>query len=112
MIEKFYYSGDDFKPLVGLKTWRVAFLRFSERFSKFDMLERHTETDEVFVLLEGEATLYTDAETVRMEKCAIYNIPCGEWHHITVSTDATVLVIENSNTSAENTEKLKMEAIN
>ena len=40
-----------------------------------------------------------------MGKCTVYNIPKGEWHHITVSDDITVMVVENSDTSPENTEK-------
>ena len=40
-----------------------------------------------------------------MEKCKVYNVKKGLWHHIVVSEDATVLVVENSNTTKENTER-------
>ena len=40
-----------------------------------------------------------------MEMCTIYNVRKAAWHHIVVSEDATVLVVENSNTSRDNTEK-------
>ena len=35
----------------------------------------------------------------------IYTVPVGVWHHIVVSADANVVVVENRNTSKENTEK-------
>ena len=55
--------------------------------------------------MDGTATLYTEEEQCEMEKNVLYNIPAGVWHHIVVSEDATVLVVENSNTTKENTEK-------
>ena len=45
-----------------------------------------------------------------MEPMVVYNIPKGEWHHITVSRDATVLVVENANTSKENSESKFLES--
>ena len=45
-----------------------------------------------------------------MEPMVVYNIPKGEWHHITVSHDATVLVVENSNTTKENSESKFLES--
>ena len=105
MIEEYSYEGQDFCAVFSSKQWKIGLLRFSERFSKAEVLERHLESDEVFVLLSGEATLYTDKESKKMEQCRIYNIPAGEWHHVVVSQDALVLVAENENTSKDNTEK-------
>lgn len=105
MIEKYEFSGEDFKVMMQFEGWKIGFLRYSERFSEFKQLERHLETDEAFVLLSGEATLYTENGSCKMEKCTLYNIPKGTWHHITVKPDATVMVVENSDTSKGNTEK-------
>lgn len=86
-------------------------LRYSERFATLCGMERHTETEEVFVLLAGEAILYGQRsenmpiEKTPMEPLTVYCVPRGVWHHITVSRDASVLVMENRNTSKENTEK-------
>lgn len=107
MIERFEFTGEDFKTVMESDRWKIGFLRYSQRFSEFKQLERHLKTDEVFVLLEGSAVLYTENESCEMKKCTVYNIPKGVWHHITVSRDATVMVVENSDTSAENTEKRK-----
>ncbi len=99
------FTGTDFKVMTEFEGWKIGFLRYSDRFSKFDQLERHLMTDEAFALLDGSAVLYTDTDKVEMEKAKLYNIPKGEWHHITVSQDATVMVVENSNTSKDNTER-------
>ena len=86
-------------------------LRRSDRFSEFGVLERHLKTDEVFVLLSGKATLYVhdDAvdrtESTEMQPLKVYNVPRNTWHHIVVSEDASVLVVENRGTAKENTER-------
>ena len=41
-----------------------------------------------------------------METCKVYTIGRGVWHHITVSEDATVMVVENADTSLQNTERI------
>ena len=104
MIEKKTFDGIDYKVVHEFEGWKIGFLRYSDRFSKFDRLERHLLTDEVFVLLDGEAVLYTDKEEIKMEKNFIYNLPKAEWHHIVVSKDAYVMVVENANTGDDNTE--------
>ena len=104
MIEKYSYEGQDFSVAMQFEGWKIGLLRYSDRFSKFDRLERHLLTDEAFILLDGKATLYTETEQVEMQKCVIYNIPKGEWHHITVDQTTTVMVVENSNTCDENTQ--------
>lgn len=85
--------------------WKVGLLRYNERFSRLGEMELHLLTDEVFILSEGKATLYTDKETVRMEQNVAYTVPAAVWHHIVVDETATVIVVENRNTSIENTEK-------
>ena len=105
MIEIFAHEGDGFKVVAEHGDRKIGMLRYNERFSKLAEYERHLLTDEAFVLLSGNATLYTDTESVEMENGKLYNIPVAIWHHIVVSEDANVLVIESKNTSKENTEK-------
>ncbi len=85
--------------------WKVAYLGHCERFGSLTGMERHLETDEIFVLLRGKASLYVEDAVHEMEAGVVYNVKKGEWHHIVVSEDAAVLVVENSDTSPENTEK-------
>ena len=112
MIEIGTHTDAGFKVMVESGEWKLGLLRYNERFSRFAEMERHLLTDEVFVLLAGEATLYTDRETLKMEQGSVYNVPTGVWHHIVVSTDATVLVVEDRSTSKENTEKKYFEKEN
>ncbi len=104
-MEIFDFCGEDFKAVLEFEGWKIGLLRYSDRFSDFKIMERHLQTDEAFVLLEGEATLYEEENTYKMEKCKVYNVKKGLWHHIVVSEDATVLVVENSNTTKDNTER-------
>ena len=112
MVEIHEYRGEGYKPLVDYEDWRVAILRYCDWFTGLKGLERHLETDEVFVLLEGEATLITDeADGIRewkMERGKIYNVLKGVWHHIIVTPDASVLIVENRNTGADNTERKRL----
>ena len=73
---------------------------------KFDKLERHLLTDEVFVLLSGSAELVIglDMKHIPLETGKIYNVKKGAWHNILIEKDAKVLIVENHNTGLENTE--------
>ena len=88
--------------------WTVAVINYAPRFdaASFARMERHLKTDEVFVLLAGHATLIVGEmmERVEMEPTKLYTMEQGEWHHILVSQEAKVLVVENSDTSPANTE--------
>lgn len=111
-VEILEHAGEGYLRLVDNAKWTVAGLNWAPRFDAggLSRLERHNLTDEVFVLLRGEATLLvgTDAARVRMEPLKLYNIPAGVWHNILVSSDARVLVIENSDTSKANTDYLDL----
>lgn len=110
MIDIFEYKGEDFRAVLESGEWKIGLLRYSERFSSFKVLERHLLTDEVFVLLKGKAKLFIKDENdntleYKLKKQSVYNVKKGVWHHIKVSKNATVLVVENRNTSKENTER-------
>ncbi|MDD6735968.1 MAG: hypothetical protein PUE13_06645 [Clostridiales bacterium] len=89
--------------------WRVAYLRYAEKFDDITYLERHLETDEVFVLLQGSASLLLgeNAECTEMETGKIYNVRKGIWHNIKVSKDALVLIVENKDTCKDNSEYVR-----
>ena len=100
------YEGKGYNPVVKFEAWRVAFLNYADVFDKIMKLERHMETDEVFMLLEGEATLVIGLEKTLapMEKHKIYNVTKGTWHNIKVSENAKVFIVENDDTTVNNTE--------
>ena len=105
MIRVGVHKDAGFKVMIESGEWKVGMLHYNERFSRLGEMERHLLTDEVFVLVSGKATLYTDSDAVEMEQGSVYTVPVGVWHHIVVSIDANVIVVESRSTSIENTEK-------
>ena len=102
------YNGEGYDRTHVYDNWCVAFLNYADRFDKITYIERHLLTDEVFVLLQGSAELLIGetCEPVTMEPFKIYNVKAGVWHAIRVSRDAKVLIVENSDTTKENSEYL------
>ncbi|MEZ0396335.1 MAG: hypothetical protein ABWK53_07920 [Anaerolineales bacterium] len=114
VVEVLEYDGIGYKPLVDYGQWRVAFLRYIDelRPDAIRFMERHVETDEVFVLLEGQAVLFlggneatiTEMTPLVMKPGRLYNVKRNAWHTVVLSGDATILLVENRNTGRENTE--------
>ena len=63
-LEILNYEGEGYFAPYRFDGWRVAFLNHAERFTRqgISYLERHKETDEVFVLFAGQATLLMGEE--------------------------------------------------
>jgi len=112
------YQGEGYQPLVDYGVWRVAILRFLDELQpeRIDSMERHTETDEVFVLLLGQAVLIMGGCEAQvdhiypqvMERGKIYNVKRNAWHTILLSRDASVLLVENRNTGKHNSETTRL----
>ena len=110
MLETYTYDGLGYQRGVVFEGWTVAVLNWDERFNNITKLERHNLTDEVFILVEGEATLILGEQqmSVPMEKNKFYNVKAGTWHAVKVSRDAKIVIVENSNTSRENSDYLPL----
>lgn len=112
------YAGQGFQPLVYFGGWRVAILRAPEDAGAqgVDTMERHTQTDEVFVLTRGRGILLIGGKGARaegvfpqsMEAGRIYNVRCNVWHAILLSQDASVLIVENGDTSPSNSQYVEL----
>ncbi|WP_026891029.1 cupin domain-containing protein [Lacrimispora aerotolerans] len=95
------------KWTVGIKNWKPA-----NDITGIDCLERHNKTDELFVLTEGACTLIYANETdnglefssVQMEPGKVFNIPATLWHNTITQKDTKMILIEDSNTSMENSD--------
>jgi ureidoglycolate hydrolase len=113
LLEITTFDGQGYKPLIDFDCWRVAFLRYIDELLPENIVnaEKHLETDEVFVLLAGKAVLIIgsgDDEVLEMtpytmEPYILYNVKQNAWHNIVMSQDATILLVENRNTSRVNT---------
>jgi len=116
LVDVTQHDGPGYKALVYFEDWRVAFLNDDpSRFRRETMpyLERHNETDEVFVLTSGQCTLYIGdgkgdtpgkIETIEMEPNKMYNVKKGVWHNLTGNEDMVLLIVENANTSKQNSD--------
>ncbi len=108
LLEVSEYGGEGYQPLIDFETWRVAILRWTDELlpENLDRAQRHDETDEVFVLLAGRCILFLlDGDEVYaqdLEPLKLYNVKPGVWHTHTLSLDATVLIVENYDTTGDN----------
>lgn len=112
LIEIRDHTGSDYKPLVDYQSWRVALMNFTPDLTpgKIHRMQKHTETDEVFVLMAGRCILFlgeggeavTKVHAVDMEPYKLYNVKRGVWHSHTFSEDARVLIVENRDTTDAN----------
>ena len=120
LLEVTEYTGEGYRPLIDYGQWRVAILRYIDelRPENISQMQRHAETDEVFVLLHGRCILFLgdgDESVVSihaqdMEPLKLYNVKQGAWHTHTLSDDATVLIVENQNTTAHNSPEIEVSA--
>jgi len=118
VLEIHDYHGEGYQPLVDYGDWRVAMLRFLEKLQpeQIDSMERHKETDEVFVLLGGQGVLILggnqpqieDISLYVMEPGKVYNVKHQSWHSILLSRDASVLLVENKDVSPQNSEYARL----
>jgi hypothetical protein len=114
LLEISSYEGIGYQPLVDYGDWRVAILNYLDnvRPDLNNIMERHTETDEVFVLLRGKGVMLMggngpQADRVEPEVMApgkLYNAKRNAWHTILMSRDASVLLVENKDTGDANSE--------
>ena len=93
-------------------------LRYSDDLlpERIGAMQRHNETDEVFVLLAGRCILFigegidtiTSIAAVDLEPGKLYNVKRGVWHSHTLSAEAAVLVVENRDTTIQNSPKMPL----
>jgi hypothetical protein len=107
------HEGEGYKALIDYGSWRVAILRFQDGLlPEQQTMERHMETDEVFVLTKGQGLLIMGGNSPAVDGLAlqameigkIYNIRKNAWHTVALSSDASVLIVENQDTGSHNSE--------
>jgi ureidoglycolate hydrolase len=114
LVEVGAFFGDGYQPVLDFHGWRVAMLRRDDAVAsdRFHRVERHRETNEVFILTAGRADLIVcdgDARPAApvvfpMEPNVAYNIAQAVWHHVVMSPDAHIILVERSDTSVANTD--------
>lgn len=120
LVEIGEYFGVGFQPVLDFEGWRVAMKRAAESTSpaKFHSVDRHNETNEVFVLTTGQAEMLLMEEGNKpvtfhlfpMELNVAYSVQAKAWHHVFMSDDAHIIVFERSNTTRENSDYFELDA--
>lgn len=118
LIEIKEYKEAGYKPVIDYGAWRVAVLNYCDELlpENIGKMQKHNQTDEVFVLLSGHCQLFMadgdeEIENIyaqEMEPFKMYNIKRSVWHSHTLSEDAMVLIIENRDTSLANSPEKKL----
>ena len=101
------------KWMVGVKNWKPM-----NDIANINCLERHNETDELFILLQGRCTLLYANETengleigaVPMKPLKVYNIPRSLWHNTVTERDTKLALIEDSSTGPANSDNYDLSA--
>ena len=111
-IEVKEYKKLGYAPVIDFESWRVAVLNDIDELEipNLKTMQKHLESDEVFVLLKGHVTLFTAGNgekigTIRsmpLEPLKCYNVKKGVWHTHTLEKDSSVLIVENRNTCDDN----------
>lgn len=104
---------ENVKWMIGIKNWKPE-----NDVSAIDCLERHNETDELFVLLAGKCALLfadekagaVDIQAMPMDQGKLYKIPRSLWHTTVTMKETKLLLVEDSATSSKNSDVLKLDA--
>ncbi len=118
LVEIHEYRGDGYRPLIDFGAWRVALLKYCDelRPENIETMQRHEETDEVFVLLRGKCLLFAgdgkeeagDVHIYPMEPLKLFNVKKGVWHTHSLSEEAVVLIVENRDTTSANSPVIRL----
>lgn len=108
LIESLVHNSEGYNPFLIRDGWQVAQLNYMPSLDPeaITRIELHRQTDEVFILIHGEAVLIACELTkdgfvfqcIRLEMGAVYNIPVNVWHNIAMNRDARLIIVERSNT--------------
>lgn len=108
LIETYTHEGEGYDPYLIQDNWQVAKLNYMPGHGLSDilMMDKHRQTDEVFILIKGWAVLIAaernenafSFQCVKMVPGITYNIKVNTWHNIAMDTDAELIIVEKSNT--------------
>lgn len=111
-IETLRYDENGYKSLVFFENWRVALMNDGPKttLEGLSYFQKHDETDEVFVLLEGRCVLLMagfgenpgEISAVDMEPGSMYNVKKGAWHTHYFAPNTKVVIVENADTVLKN----------
>jgi hypothetical protein len=114
LVEIGSFFAEGYRPVLDFHGWRVAILRYIDGIQPeaFSRVERHRETNEVFILTAGQADLIVcdgdtppgEAFVTGMEHNVAYNIGQSVWHNVVMSPDAHIVLFERTGTGDANSD--------
>lgn len=101
-----------FEVFLSNNDFKCAFITAHNQYSfgRIKLIKRHNDSDEIYVLLRGNATVVTtddlNGEFTKTELLpyTAYNVNKSTWHYLAVSDDALIFVAESGKVSPENTD--------
>src|SRR3954470_19207079 len=113
------YFGNGFQPVLNFSGWRVAMKRFADSThpANFHSVDRHNETNEVFILTEGKAEMLlmegkqqpTTFHLFPMQLNVAYSVQQSAWHHVFMAEGSHIIVFERSDTSRINSDQAELD---
>lgn len=108
LIETYVHKGEGYNPFFIKNDWQVAQLNYVKEQdpANINKIDMHLLTDEVFILLKGNAVLIGAVETagvltfecIKMLPGITYNIPVNTWHNVAMEKETSMIIVEKSNT--------------
>jgi WxcM-like, C-terminal. len=118
LLSVLHYDKPGYAPQIDFESWRIAVLNYCQdvRPENIRQMQRHDQSDEVFVLLRGHCTLIIGRGENSVEELyfealqpyKMYNVKRGVWHNHVLGPDASVLIVENQNTSDYNSPQIPL----
>ncbi len=110
MIEIKNNDAIGYNRIINYDAWTVANLSSCPDtcIERIDSFQKHFETDEVFILQKGNATLIIlesdefnidKLKFIRLEPNKLYNVKKNTYHQHVLDENSNLLIVENSNTS-------------
>jgi hypothetical protein len=108
------HDGEGLARVYENKAWMVGLKNYkpSNDARRFTEIERHRETDELFLLLSGSCVLLSASEekgalrfeSQAMRTGALYVVPASLWHTTITEPGATLALVEDPRTGAANSD--------
>lgn len=121
MIESYKVKENGYHPFLIRDGWQVAQLNYmpEQEIDNIKRLDVHHLTDEVFILMKGNAVLIGATinageitfKLTLMKPNVTYNIPQGTWHNIAMTEGCETIIVEKSNTHISDFEYFELNEV-
>lgn len=121
MIESYKIKENGYHPFLIRDGWQVAQLNYmpEQEIDNIKRLDVHHLTDEVFILIKGNAVLIgatinageVTFKLILMKPNVTYNIPQGTWHNIAMTEGCETIIVEKSNTHISDFEHFELSEV-